>query len=855
MSNSQHNGKIVAFYTHVEAASDGGKRVVFTYYGTQIMRSPKKASFLAVIAILCAALAPFACSAAAEPAVRSDATSQGSTPANSAAKPLTIDLTGSQPPIMKGHLGLGTTHRPDGETIGADSLCCYRNGRPWIPVSGEFHFSRYPCEEWRDELLKMKAGGLDVVATYAFWNHHEEKQGEFDWSGQRCLRDFMVLCQEIGFKVIVRMGPWSHGEVRNGGFPDWVQRSGFRLRSQDPAYLKLVEPYWTQLAAQMRGLLWKDGGPIIGIQLDNECQDLAYLLTLKTMAQRLGVDVPFYTMTGWQAVLPREGLIPLQGGYADGFWTHDSQEFLDAFMFRSIQMVAKANLGANLEASKPDDSGSISRFPYLCCELGGGMVSGYDRRIHVTPDDVAAVALVTLGNGNNMPGYYIFQGAVNPDGKYSTLNENKTCGVNDLPIKDYDFGAPLGACGQVREQYHLLRQQHLFLRQFGEGLAVMQPFLPVNRPATLDDVDTLRWGVRSDGKRGVLFFNNHRRFGSMPAKGGAQFSLKMKQETLLAPSEPVTIPSDAYGMWPINLDCDGITVKYATAQPICRIEAEGQSWFFFAAIEGLQPDFSLSDATGTTRVQNIIPATSVAFTRRASNGWEVNFVVLTAEQGRQLWKLPMAGRDRVVLTPNAILPDSDSRIRIESVGTQSPMLAVFPPIASVAFDGRQVVAAQDGVFQRLSVPAVARPTAVLTSTALKPAEVSDNKSLNAMDEESWKSAAVWRLEMPTDACDRKLLVRIHYVGDVARVYAGGRLIADNFYNGEPFDLACWRIPNSECDDVELHIMPLRRDCTDALPEDVRPNLPKTEVPVQLIKIEGLDITQTAVSFGDGAGFN
>ena len=47
------------------------------------------------------------------------------------------------------------------------------NGKPCVPVMGEMHISRVPVERWKETLLKMKAGGVDVVASYIFWIHHE----------------------------------------------------------------------------------------------------------------------------------------------------------------------------------------------------------------------------------------------------------------------------------------------------------------------------------------------------------------------------------------------------------------------------------------------------------------------------------------------------------------------------------------------------------------------------------------------------------------------------------------------------------------------------------------------------------
>jgi beta-galactosidase len=114
---------------------------------------------------------------------------------------------------------------PDGHTLGINSRYLTLDGKPWFPVMGEFHYSRYPAGEWEDELLKMKAGGIRIVSTYIFWIHHEEVEGQFDWSGQRDLRRFVELAARSGLYVWVRVGPWAHGEVRNGGLTGcWPSR-------------------------------------------------------------------------------------------------------------------------------------------------------------------------------------------------------------------------------------------------------------------------------------------------------------------------------------------------------------------------------------------------------------------------------------------------------------------------------------------------------------------------------------------------------------------------------------------------------------------------------------------------------
>lgn len=138
----------------------------------------------------------------------------------------------------------------------ADALSLRKNGKRFLPVMGEFHFSRYEPEDWEEELLKIKAGGVTIVATYVLWIHHEEGQGEWDFSGCRNLRKFLELCRKTGLQVWLRIGPWAHGECRNGGFPDWVVNdTRWKVRTNDPAYLKLVETFYRRIGEQAKGMM------------------------------------------------------------------------------------------------------------------------------------------------------------------------------------------------------------------------------------------------------------------------------------------------------------------------------------------------------------------------------------------------------------------------------------------------------------------------------------------------------------------------------------------------------------------------------------------------------------------------
>ena len=114
------------------------------------------------------------------------------------------------------------------------------------------------------------------------------------------------------------------------------------------------------------------------------------------------------------------------------------------------------------------------------------MAISYARRVAMSTDDVAALPLVKIGSGANAPGYYMYHGGGDLIGKLSTLQESQETGYpNDLPIINYDFQAPIGQFGQIRDSYHALRVLHLFINDFGSTLAPMASFFPATMPSSL----------------------------------------------------------------------------------------------------------------------------------------------------------------------------------------------------------------------------------------------------------------------------------------------------------------------------------------------------------------------------------
>ena len=454
-------------------------------------------------------------------------------------------------------------------TVKWDSKSLIIDGHRVCPVMGEIHYSRVPVDEWQREVRKMREGGVTIIATYIFWNHIEEQEGIFRWDGQRNLRRFLEICKQEQMPVVLRLGPFCHGEVRNGGIPDWAFTKGCKLREQNPVFLEMAEKLYRQIFTQVQGLQWKDGGPVIAAQFDNEYRGRGeYLMALKQIAQKIGFDLPFYTRTGWPELrtpVPYGEMLPLYGDYADGFWDKEVTEgcgnYYKAFNFKAFR--SSTAIGTDLlgkQEAKLNKGDEV--YPYFTCELGGGMATAYHRRPYVYPEDAYSMALVKLGSGSNLLGYYMYHGGTNPEGMLHTLNEVQTSpgtANNDLPVCTYDFQAPLGEFGQTYPQYYMLRPLHLFMHDFGETLAPMEASFPAPQDLKRGQDDALRWAIRSQGDSGFVFINNYERFCQLKAK-----NQKLTACGVTLPK--MTIPSGCMAIFPVNI----AGIRYATAQLVAK---------------------------------------------------------------------------------------------------------------------------------------------------------------------------------------------------------------------------------------------------------------------------------------------
>ncbi|MCR4603922.1 MAG: beta-galactosidase [Prevotella sp.] len=638
-----------------------------------------------------------------------------------------------------------------GKEVGWDSYGLTIDGRRVCPVMGEIHYSRIPANEWAYAIRKMKEGGVNIAATYVFWNHIEEQEGIYRWDGQRDLRSFLETCREEDMPVVLRIGPFCHGEVRNGGIPDWVFSKGCKIRSTQPAFLKLVDRLYRQIFTQVSGLQWKDHGPVIACQFDNEYRGSGdYLMALKEMARKAGFDLPFYTRTGWPELSKPVAfgeMIPLYGDYADGFWDKETKEctgnYYKAFNFKAFR--SSTAIGTDLLGQQKEERSEADRqYPYFTCELGGGMATAYHRRPYIYADDCYSLAIVKLGSGSNLLGYYMYHGGSNPESTTGiTLNETqRTPGTanNDLPQVTYDFQAPLGEFGQTYPQYFRLRPIHLFMHDYGDRLATMEAHFPAPQDIRKGEDGQLRWAYRTADDSGFIFFNNYERLQPLAAKKDIQLAACDVE------LPKITIPVGSMGIFPVNID----GIRFATAQLV----AHRDNKIYLMQIEGIPTIIYTKDGK---KLRNVKP-------KGIAKPIYENLYLLTQEEAEHLF-LPIRQEEKGQWTAEYVKLKEAGRLRNITKG---------------------------------------------------PARVAE-----APSEEDWREAASYQISLPADSSayeQSRLLLSIDYQGDCARLYAQGRLVADNFQYGRPFLYGLWRLPEA-CKELELRILPLQPEAPIYLPRE------------------------------------
>lgn len=145
------------------------------------------------------------------------------------------------------------------------------NGKPFVVKAAEVHYPRIPRPYWEHRIQMCKALGMNTVCIYVFWNIHEQKEGQFDFTGNNDVAEFCRIAQKNGMYVIVRPGPYVCAEWEMGGLPWWLlKKKDIKLRERDPYFMERVKIFEQKVGEQLAPLTIQKGGPIIMVQVENE---------------------------------------------------------------------------------------------------------------------------------------------------------------------------------------------------------------------------------------------------------------------------------------------------------------------------------------------------------------------------------------------------------------------------------------------------------------------------------------------------------------------------------------------------------------------------------------------------------
>jgi len=314
---------------------------------------------------------------------------------------------------------------------------------------GEIHAPRVPPEYWRHRLQMAKAMGLNTVCAYLFWNLHEPRPGEFNWSYEADAAQFCSIAQEEGLWVILRPGPYACAEWEMGGTPWWLlKHDDIKLRTRDPRYIGAAKRYFAEVARVLGPLQITKGGPILMVQVENEYgffgKDAEYMGELRQVFIDAGFDVPLF------ACNPKDAL---RNGYRADLFPVVNFGSDPAGAFKALRQI-------------------LPEGPLMCGEFYPGWFDTWGAPHHTGKTDKYLTDLEYMLKSNASFSIYMAHGG-------TTFGFWAGC---DRPFKpdtsSYDYDAPISEAGWTTDKFFKTRD--LFAKYLLPGETIPEP--PAKNP-------------------------------------------------------------------------------------------------------------------------------------------------------------------------------------------------------------------------------------------------------------------------------------------------------------------------------------------------------------------------------------
>lgn len=306
------------------------------------------------------------------------------------------------------------------------------NGKPFVVKAAEVHYPRIPRPYWEQRIKMCKALGMNTLCVIVFWNIHEQRMDEFDFTGNNDLRAFIKLAQKNGMKVILRPGPYICAEWEMGGLPWWLlKKKDIRLREQDPFFIERLTKFEQKVAQQVGDLTIEKGGPIIMVQVENEYgsygEDKAYVSQVRDIIRESGFDKVKLFQCDWSSNFTRNGLDDLLWTMNFGTGANIDNEF------RALQQL------------RPEG-------PLMCSEFWSGWFDKWGGKHETRGSKAMVEGMRQMLDRDISFSLYMTHGGTNW-GHWAGANSPGFA----PDVTSYDYDAPINEAGQATQKYHELR--------------------------------------------------------------------------------------------------------------------------------------------------------------------------------------------------------------------------------------------------------------------------------------------------------------------------------------------------------------------------------------------------------------
>ena len=315
------------------------------------------------------------------------------------------------------------------------------NGQPFVVKAAEVHYPRIPRPYWEHRIQMCKALGMNAVCIYIFWNIHEQREGQFDFTGNNDVAEFCRLAQKNGMYVIVRPGPYVCAEWEMGGLPWWLlKKKEIKLRERDPYFMERVKIFEEKVGEQLKPLTIQNGGPIIMVQVENEYgsygEDKPYVSEIRDCLRGIyGSELALF-QCDWSSNFTKNGLDDLT-------WTMNF------------------GTGANIDQQFRRLGELRPNAPKMCSEFWSGWFDKWGARHETRPaKDMVEGMDEMLSKGISFSLYMTHGGT--SFGHWAGANSPGFA----PDVTSYDYDAPINEYGQATPKFWELRKM---MEKYNDG--------------------------------------------------------------------------------------------------------------------------------------------------------------------------------------------------------------------------------------------------------------------------------------------------------------------------------------------------------------------------------------------------